>query len=527
MKKTFLSAFILLIAVSGYGQSLQDTLARLENVLSKYYKPENPGVQLTVSRNGEILYSKAIGMADLERNVSLTTESLIEAGSVSKQFTAAAILLLEQQGKLSVEDDIRKYAPEIPDYGTPIRIFHLLHHTSGLKDWGALASLTGWPRSTKFYSNDDALEIMSRQTSLNNKPGDEYIYSNSNYNLMAVIVQRVSGLSLAEFSKKYLFEPAGMTKTQWRDNPNRIVINRAIAYSKNAGVYETNMPNEYVYGNGGLLTTTEELAKWSDFYLDGKLGGTDFLKKQLKTRNLNNGVYNNYAAGLMIQKNAINHSGSTAGYRAYLTTFDDQKLTVAILSNTGEHNISAVNKEIIEVFKPSNTQMVTEGEYPLKTEELAGFAGWYKNQKDASGAELTIKGGKLSIDNASLHPVSEKLFLLGSNQIVFNKTSSFIFVTASKDTTHFERAVKPDYRFEKLYGEYFSDEMKSSVTVFEKEGKLFIRVKADAVLELYPTYKNAFRISDTGGSLYIDEKTRKLTISVPRARNVSYKFAKL
>jgi CubicO group peptidase (beta-lactamase class C family) len=523
MKKTLFSAFILLFAISSYGKSLQDTLTRLENVLAKYYKPENPGVQVTVSRNGEVLYSKAIGMADLERNVSLTTESLIEAGSVSKQFTAAAILLLEQQGKLSVEDDIRKYAPEIPDYGTPIRIFHLLHHTSGLKDWGALASLTGWPRGTKFYSNEDALEIMSRQTSLNNKPGDEYIYSNSNYNLMAIIVQRVSGLSLAEFSKKYLFEPAGMTKTQWRNNPNRIVLNRALAYSKNAGFYETNMPNEYVYGNGGLLTTTDELAKWSSFYLEGKLGGSELLKNQVKTRNLNNGVYNNYAAGLMILRNGINHSGSTAGYRAYLTTFNEQKLTIAILSNTGEHNISAVNKEIIEVFKPSNTLTNIEGEYPLKSEESAGLLGWYKNRKDASGTEITLKNGKLNLDNTALHSVSEKHFLLGPNQIIFDKSSSFIFVTSSKDTTHFEKAEKTDYHFEKLYGEYFSDEMKSSVTIFEKAGKPFIRVKADAVLELYPTYKNAVRISDTGGSLYFDEKSKIVNVSIPRARNVSYK----
>ncbi len=158
-------------------------------------------------------------MADLERNVPLTVNSIFEAGSVSKQFTAAAILLPEQQEKLSLDDDVRKYVPELPDYGYPIQLRQMLHHSSGFRDWGAMAALTGWPRSKKFYTNEDALEIIARQKHLNNKPGDEFLYSNSNYNLFAIIVQRVSGLTLAAFTRKYIFEPAGMTHTQWRDKP--------------------------------------------------------------------------------------------------------------------------------------------------------------------------------------------------------------------------------------------------------------------------------------------------------------------
>lgn len=165
----------------------------------------------------------------MEHNVPLTKQSKIEAGSVSKQFTAAATLLFEQQGKLSLNDDIRKYLPEVPDYGNTITIRHLLNHTSGLKDWGSIAELAGWPRGTKAYINDDALQIISQQKKLNNKPGDEFIYSNSNYNLQAIIVQRVSGMSLADFTKKYIFEPAGMKNTEWRDNYSKVVPNRAIA----------------------------------------------------------------------------------------------------------------------------------------------------------------------------------------------------------------------------------------------------------------------------------------------------------
>ncbi len=168
-------------------------------------------------------------MANLENNIPMSMNNVTEAGSVSKQFTAAAILMLEAQGKLSLDDDIRKYIPEMPEYGTTIKIRHLMHHSSGLKDWGSIAELAGWPRTTKTYHNEGALEIIARQKTLNNKPGDEFVYSNSNYNLQGMIVERVSGMSLAEFSKINIFIPAGMSHTEWRDNFKKIVPNRAIA----------------------------------------------------------------------------------------------------------------------------------------------------------------------------------------------------------------------------------------------------------------------------------------------------------
>src|SRR5688572_13129345 len=229
--KQLLTASLLITTLYLPAQSWQDTTALLDKLLSRY-SAEAPGAQLAVSRGGRIIYSFAKGLAELENKVPLTKETLIEAGSVSKQFTAACILLLEQQGKLLLSDDVRKYVPEIPDYKHVITLHHLLHHTSGLKDWGAIAELSGWPRTTKSYTNEDALHFISLQKTLNNIPGDEYIYSNSNYNLLAIIVQRVSGSSLAEFSAKNISIPAGLTHTSWRDNYRRIVPNRAVAYSK-------------------------------------------------------------------------------------------------------------------------------------------------------------------------------------------------------------------------------------------------------------------------------------------------------
>jgi CubicO group peptidase (beta-lactamase class C family) len=155
MKNLKLVFLFVLIYQLSFGQSLQDTISQVDTILSQY-QASNPGCQLSIERNGKIIYSKAIGLADLERNVPLTTHSIIEAGSVSKQFTAAALLLLEQKGKLSLNDDVRKYIPELRDYGTPIKLSHMIHHTSGLRDWGSIASLTGWSRGTQFYTNEDA-----------------------------------------------------------------------------------------------------------------------------------------------------------------------------------------------------------------------------------------------------------------------------------------------------------------------------------------------------------------------------------
>ena len=328
------------------GQSWEDTVARIEKIFARY-KPGGPGTQLAISRNGQLIFSKAWGMADLEHNTPLTTQSITEAGSVSKQFTAAAILLLEQQGKLSLDDDVRKYVPELPDYGHKITLRQMMQHKSGLKDWGAIAGIAGWPRTTKTYNNDDALYIIANQKTLNYKPGDEYLYSNSNYNLFAVIVQRVSGMSLADFTRKNIFEPAGMKNTQWRDNYKRIVPNRAMAYSKSGPAYQTNMPNEYVYGNGGLLTTAEDLLIWCNYYLNGKFGTPSLLPKQIATSAFNNGVMHPYAAGLFTGEyrgwKYVSHDGATAGYRANLEAYPELGLAIAWLSNTSEFDSDTLN----------------------------------------------------------------------------------------------------------------------------------------------------------------------------------------
>jgi len=526
-----------MIAVPCVAQSWQDTVALIEKSMSRY-QPQNPGCQLSISRNGEIIYSKAWGMADLEHSIPLTSNNVTEAGSVSKQFTAAAILLLEQQGKLSLNDEVRKYVPELLDYGTPIKLEQLMHHTSGLRDWGAIAALTGWPRSTKTYGNEDALEIITQQKKLNNIPGAEFIYSNSGYNLFAIIVERVSGLSLAEFTKKNIFIPAGMTHTQWRDNHNRVVPGRAIAYTLTGNGYETDMPNEDVYGNGGLLTTTEDLLKWNQYYQAGKFGNPSLLTKQLTAVPFNNGLMNNYGAGLFLNKisgmDYIGHSGSTASYRANLDYIPSSKLAIAFLSNTSQFDTSGINiaATIRNIFINNSTSPAA----PVKVAAgmmtpgmLKQFTGWYRNSRNGSGIQVTIKDSSLVMDNnAVLTPVEKNIFISNSNRIIFNK-NELTYIIPGRDSVGFLKvdSAKRSVDLLKAYtGKYYSEETRSFITVSLKHDSLNIHMKPGLDFLLQATYKDAFNIPGLGGNLYFERnknnQCEKMKISISRARNVEF-----
>lgn len=439
--------FIFLVLISGNcclasAQSWTDTVAAIEKIFSRYNSNTAPGAELAISRNGQVIFSKAWGMADLEHNVPLTTNSLSEAGSVSKQFTAAAILLLEQQGKLSLDDDVRKHIPELPDYGKVITLRHMMQHTSGLKDWGSVMELAGWGRGSRAYSNEYALYVVSKQESLNNNPGDEYIYSNSNYNLLAVIVQRVTGLTLATFTERNIFQPAGMKHTEWRANYRKVVKDRAIAYSKSGQLYYTNMPNENAYGNGGLLTTAEDLLAWNHYYLSGKFGNPSLLPDQTATRKLNNGRANNYAAGLVTDSingwKAISHTGATAGYRAYLEHFPEAGLSIAWLSNTSAFDndtfnlsnavrkIFLPNRPVAPRSRPANASTSVAKPEPADTSasNLESYVGVYYSREAEATYDIAFKSGRLLLQikptvTFILTPASKDVFNFPMGQVSF------------------------------------------------------------------------------------------------------------
>jgi len=314
-----------------------DAIQRVDQIFAPWNTEATPGCAVGVARDGEVVVSRAYGMADLEHGVPNTPETVYEAGSVSKQFAAGAIVLLAMDGHLSLDDDIREYVPEIPDYGVKITIRHLLHHTSGLRDWGRMASLSGWGRTARTHTHDHVLDMLSRQTALNHEPGELYSYTTSGYNLLAIIADRVTEDSFGDFSRERLFTPLGMTRTQWRDDYRRLVPGRATAHSVRADEFEISQPIEHIHGNSALLTTVGDMLAWTENLETGEVGGPEFLRIMHEKGELNDGRQTNYAAGLQIGSYRgvlrVDHTGSTAGYRAYLGRYPGQRISVAMLTS--------------------------------------------------------------------------------------------------------------------------------------------------------------------------------------------------
>ena len=325
----------------------------VDEVFAKWTS-STPGCAVGVAIGGKPVLVKAYGMADLEHDVRNTPETIFESGSVAKQFTALAVQLLAGEGKLSIDDPVRKYIPELPDYKVPLTIRHMLTHTSGLRDWGSVAGIAGAPRTTRAYTHGHVLDIVSRQRSLNFDPGSKWSYSNTGFNLAAIIVSRVSGMPFSEFSKQRIFGPLGMTHTSWRDDHSRIVKGRAIAYSEQAGQYHTEMPFENVHGNGGLLTTVGDLLIWNENFVNPKVGTAKALTEMQSVGRFNDGKPLDYGLGLYVNEyrgvKNVYHSGSTAGYRAHLNRFPESRTSVAVLCNGSNGDASRAANRVSEVF---------------------------------------------------------------------------------------------------------------------------------------------------------------------------------
>ena len=344
--------YVLLVAAPAAAQSAVSEKA--VDAIFDRWKTSTPGCAVGVAVRGKPVLMKAYGMADLEHDVPNTPDTIFESGSVAKQFTAMAIMLLVQDGRLSLDDQVRKHIPELPDYGVPLTLRHLLTHTSGLRDWGSVASIAGAPRTTREYTHAHVLDIVSRQKSLNFPPGTQWSYSNTGFNLAAIIVDRVSGMSFAEFSKQRIFQPLGMTSTAWRDDHRRIVKGRAVAYSTASIGYEIEMPFENVHGNGGLLTTVGDLLKWNENFVTPVVGDAATIAQMTTAGKFNDGRNLDYGLGLYVRpldgvKN-VYHSGSTAGYRAHLNRFPESQTSVAVLCNGSDGEATRAANDVSRLY---------------------------------------------------------------------------------------------------------------------------------------------------------------------------------
>ena len=345
-------------AVAFQAYTHTDLTDKVDEMFKQWDSEDSPGAAVGIFKDGRIIYARGYGIASLEHTLPWTPQTVSRIGSVSKQFIGMCIAILVQQGKLSLDDDIRKYLPGWPDYDGPIKIKNLLHHTSGVREYLTLVSLMGKPEGSGYvYTPKELVRTLSRQKELNFKPGDENSYSNSGYFLLSEIVSRVSGLETSAFAKKYIFDPLGMNNTHFHDDPNMIVKNRAYGYSpKKEGGYRLDILRLKVIGDLGVFTTIEDFLKWDQNFHDNKLGdGTQNLIDIMQTRGkLNNGEEISYAFGLNINHyrglKLVSHGGSAVGYRANYMQFPDQRFSIVILSNLSTFNTGGIARKIADLY---------------------------------------------------------------------------------------------------------------------------------------------------------------------------------
>jgi CubicO group peptidase (beta-lactamase class C family) len=384
----------------------------VDAVFADLARPGSPGCAMAVFRDGKMIYSKGYGLANLEERVPIKPSTVFDIGSTSKQFTAASILLLEQQGKLSVNDDVRKYIPELPDYGKKITILHLLNHTSGLRDYLTLMELAG-TNTDSVTTDEDALGIINRQKALNFDPGSEWLYSNTGFFLLSIIVKRASGQSLGEFAAANIFSPLGMNHTEYRDDHTSLVNNRALAYEPREHGQGFRLDVSYFEqtGDGAVHTSVEDLQKWDENFYSGTVGGKSFLAEIQEPGKLSSGKALHYAKGLFMEDYrglpAVRHGGSWGGYRAELLRFPRQHFSVACLCNVGNANPEDRAEKVAEAFlgplmkpKPAEKKEVEKEpkhkpEIPQAAEQLQAYRGEYFSEELATVYRFEMKDGKL------------------------------------------------------------------------------------------------------------------------------------
>lgn len=427
-KKQILKSWLLLVfltfAVNNfYAQTTENAIDKQIDLLFAGYNQSTPGVAVAVVRDGKIIFKKGYGAANLEYDIPITTRTVFQIASVSKQFTALAIYLLEKQGKISLEDDIRKYVPELADVGKIVRIKHLLAHTSGIRDQASLLSLAGW-RETDVVTAQDNLRLISRQKELNFEPGSRFLYSNSGYTLLAEVVRRVSGASFAEFARKNIFVPLGMNDTQFYDDYEKIVKNRADSYELENGAYKKKSVNTSSDGASNLYTTVEDMAKWVLNFENPVAGDAELIKRFNEPSLLNNGervvwgiadgapgyhakgqIHWNYR-GLRL----LSHGGHAAAFRSFLGRFPDKRLAVIALSNDEHYQNFNTSIKIAEFYlqdemKPlpvMNNPAVSTKSAEKPNADLKDFEGRFYNEELDAAYTAKIVNGRLIFSHIRL-----------------------------------------------------------------------------------------------------------------------------
>lgn len=517
------------IAQPPQSESLAALTAKADAVFERFAKPTSPGCALSVIRDGRIVYARGYGMADLDHDIAITPSTVFHVASVSKEFTAAAIVLLAQEGKLSLDDEVRKYVPELPDFGYPITIRHLVHHTSGLRDQWDLLGLAGWRYSRDLITDEDVLQVMSRQKALNFQPGQEHLYCNTGYTLLATVVKRVSGQSFREFTTARLFKPLGMTNTHFRDDFAEIVKNQAYGYVPAGATFRLSVTNFDTAGATSLQTTVEDMALWDRNFYDARIGSTRLVDQLLTRGRLTSGEEIPYAFGLTHGTYrglaTVGHGGSDAGYRADFLRIPGEKFSVVCLCNLSTSSPSELTRKVADVFLadrlgPAETAGVdNRPAVTVPERELARFAGLYRQRGTEIYRRLSVKEGMLQLgfdeNVVALKAVAVNRFAGRTSDLVFESdaggrmqcTETIRSATAKPVIFEaVEQSSPTPAEAAEFAGVYRSDEIEPLYRIVVEDGKLVLRRLKFPPQTLGPLVRDVFRTP--GGTLRFTRDTQ-------------------
>ena len=514
------------------------TAQKVDHLFAAFNAPGSPGCSVGVIRNGSFVYKKSFGYASLELGVPLTPPSVFYVGSVSKQFTAASVALAAEQGYLSLDDDVRKYLPELPDYGHPITLRQMVHQTSGFRDFFDLVALSGG-NSAEIGSPADILKLIVRQKGLNNVPGVEWNYSNSNYFLLAEVIQRATKKSLAQFAAENIFQPLGMKHTLFFDDKTLVVPNRVAAYDpgKN-GEFLVDWSTTYdLVGGGGLMSTVDDLLLWDrNFFANGLGKGT--LVQQLESHGvLNNGNEINYAMGLTLGEYrglpTAEHSGANFGYRSEYLRFPQQRFSAIVLCNLSTAGPIGLARKIADLYLQGDLGPVIPSRVSSGFPGTETFAGTYIDPRTKTIYKFTVEGGNLMGWGEALQRVA-------ANQY-YDLQGDVMTFSSNNGVMHLSLPIPGELYFSgdrlqplqlssaeltSFTGNFHSEELDTTYTLSLEGGRLTVKVPNNPPIPLDAAGPDEFYSSDLGDLVFHPDAGRRvsaLSLSTQASRGINFK----
>ena len=543
---------ILAVAIPNVSCAQDDPEAqmKIDALFQQWDHEQSPGAAIGIIQNGALIYARGYGSANLDYQIPLSPDSRFYIASIAKQFTAACIALLSIEGKLSLDDDIRLYFPDLPGYGSTITIRHLIHHTSGLRDYLSMMYLSG-KSFEDYFNNEDGIALIARQKALNFPPDEEYLYSNSGYIMLAEIVHKVSGMPIREYADQHIFKPLKMNNTFFNDDHTQVTENRVISY-RNVGddTFKRFVQNFDGHGDGGMISTIHDLYLWDQNFYHKQVGGEEFVELMLSRRELNNGYLSTYSFGLEHGNykglDIVVHGGNFLGFNHHFTRFPDQQFSVIILSNVPEIDPYFMTDRISDIYlseaykmPPASDEIESTPITPLNlsSDILERYSGSYWNHKESFSRSVYVRNDTLRFDRgmnnvSALIPIGPDKFkmLVGGNVTVTfdggDQEARLMTVNINEDSFFEFAQYEPDPYDTKglaeFSGSYYSEELDCVYELKMKDGDLVLFIENKEISTLGPIMENMFMSNLAGIIAFNEENDSEFVVTNNRVRGVIF-----